>query len=259
MTEQHTAVAVPVSRPGAPNARRVGFWVLVVLATALLVTSLAIGVLTTRSFVDASPTMESTISQGDVLRVTTGVAGLRRGDVVVMDAPARASAPGSIVVKRVIGLPGDHVACCNARGRVTVNSRQLDEAYLSRGDRPSTVSFSVTVRSGKIFVLGDHRRISADSRVWGPVPQSGVVGRVLLVQHGSSVTVLRTPPTFLAGGLAPADTRPDFYVRLGIAAAASVAALVILAIIGITSLVIRGRRARRARSQAPSALPEHAA
>lgn len=257
MTDQHVATMVSVSRQRAHTARRIGFWVLVVLAIALLVASLAIGVLTTRSFVDASPTMESTISQGDVLRVATG-AGMRRGDVVVMHAPARASAPGSIVVKRVIGLPGDHVACCNARGRVTVNSRPLDETYLPPGDRPSTVGFSVRIPGGKIFVLGDHRRISADSRVWGPVPESGVVGRVLLVQHGSSFTVLRTPQTFIASGLAPADTRPDFYLRLAIAAAASAAALVILAISGITSLVIRGRRARRARSQPPSALREHA-
>jgi signal peptidase I len=259
MTEQHTAMVVPVSRHRARTARRVGFWMLVFVAIALLVASLAVGVVTTRSFVDASPTMEGTINQGDVLRVATGAAGLRRGDVVVMHAPAKASAPGSIVVKRVIGLPGDHVACCNARGRVTVNSRPLNEIYLHQGDKPSTVSFSVTVPKGKIFVLGDHRRISADSRLWGPVPQTGVVGRVILVQHGSSFIVVRTPQTFIASGLTPADTRPDLYLRLAATAAASLAVLVILGIIGITSLVIRYRRSRRARSRPPSALREQAA
>jgi signal peptidase I len=131
---------------------------------------------------------------------------------------------------------------------VTVDGKPLTETYLYPGDPPSRLTFSVMVGKGKIFVMGDRRNISVDSRTWGPVSESGVVGRVVLVQHGSSFVALRTPRTFISDGLAPPDNRPDVYVRLLLAAAASAAALLILAIIGITSVVIRGRRSRRAGS-----------
>ena len=105
----------------------------------------------------------------------------RRGDVIILRLPSGFSAKiptGGDYVKRVIGLPGDRVACCDSRGRVTVNSKPLNETYLYPGDPPSTAPFSVTLGSGQLWVLGDHRSDAVDSRIWGPVPQSDVVGRV---------------------------------------------------------------------------------
>jgi signal peptidase I len=238
------------SRRGPRRATRIAFWTLVGLATAVLITSLAIPVLGTRGFTASSPTMEPAISPGQHLLVAVG-GGIRRGDVVVLHVPATATGPDSIYVQRVIGLPGDHVACCNAKGRVTVNGKPLNETYLYPGDRPSVVTFSVTLRQGQIWVMGDRRNISLDSRTWGPVGESGVVGRVILVMHGSSLTALRTPQAFVSAGLAPADTRLDSYVRLAFLAAASVAALLILVIVGITSFLLRQRRSRRARPAGP--------
>jgi signal peptidase I len=250
MAEQPVATLVPQARRGWRLARRIVFWVLVGLATAVLISSLAILVRTFRGFVDGSPTMENTVKPGQRLFVAVGT-GVRRGDVVVLHVPATATGPGNTFVKRVIGLPGDHVACCDARGRVTVNGKPLDETYVHPGDPPSRVTFSVTVGQGKVFVLGDHRNISVDSRTWGPVSERGIVGRVVLVMRGSSFVALRTPRTFVSDGLAPPDSRPDLYLRLALAVPASVAALLILAIVGITSSVIRGRRSRRTFSSQP--------
>jgi signal peptidase I len=250
MTEEHSPALAAQAGRGWRLARRIVFWLLVGLAAAVFVGSLAILVGMFRGFVDDRPTMENTIEPGQRLFVAVGT-GIRRGDVVVLHVPASATGNSNIFVRRVIGLPGDHVACCDSKGRVTVNGKPLDESYVYPGDPPSRVTFSVTVGKGKIFVLGDRRSISLDSRTWGPVSESGVVGRVVLVMHGHSFVVLRTPPTFVADGLAPPDRRPDLYLRLVLAVPASVAALLILAMVGITSSAIRGRRSRRYFSALP--------
>jgi signal peptidase I len=251
MTQQQaTTWAPPAPRP-EPRIGRIGriiFWVLVVLAAALLCTSIAIPVISIQPYTEQSPTMENTVHLGDQMFVVTG-SGIRRGDVVALRVPRRVSGTDDVFVKRVIGLPGDHVACCNAQGRVTVNGKPLDETYLYPGNRPSVIRFSVTLRRGQIWVMGDRRNISIDSRKWGPVPQSGVLGRVAAVQRGASLVALRTPQTFVSDRLAPADTRPDFYIRLGIAALAAVAALLILTLFGTVRFVSRRRRARREESE----------
>jgi signal peptidase I len=233
---------------------RIAFWALVGLATALLITSLAIPVNSTRGYTDSSPTMEPAISPGDRLLIAVG-GSIRRGDVVALHVPATATGLDSTFMKRVIGLPGDHVACCNARGELTVNGKALDETYLYPGDQPSAMAFSVRLGSGQIWVMGDRRNISADSREWGPVRESGVVGRVILVMHGSSFTALRTPQAFVSAGLAPADTRLDSYLRLALQAAACVAVLLILLVVGVTSTLVRRRRSRRASPPLPQAPP----
>ena len=240
-----------------PRRRRVGrivFWSLVGLVSALLITSLAIPVLTIEPYLEQSTSMQNSIAPGDRILVASG-AEVRRGDVVVLRVPAKVSGTNDLLIKRVIGLPGDHVACCNAQGRITVNGKALDETYLYPGDPPSRTKFSVTVGRGRIFVLGDHRNISVDSRKWGAVPARGVVGQVLFVLHGSSLSVVRTPHTFIADGLAPPDTRPDFYIRLAFLALACLAALLLLALFGTTRFMIRKRQARRAPPPAPSAPP----
>ena len=163
-----------------------------------------------------SGSMEDTLRIGDrvlVNKLVYRIRGIDRGDVVVfsgtgswgpspsarpagpvLDAYHRAlqwaglESAGTDYVKRVIGLPGDRVACCDATGRITVNGVPLDEqSYLHPGDRPSTERFSVSVPPGRLWVMGDHRGDSADSRYHvgdpgaGTVPETAVVGRVFMV------------------------------------------------------------------------------
>jgi signal peptidase I len=95
-----------------------------------------------------------------------------------------APSSGSDFIKRVIGVGGDHVVCCNSQHRITVNGKALNEPYVdleSGSSAGAFIPFDITVPSGELFVMGDHRNDSQDSRVHGPVPVSDVVGRAFLV------------------------------------------------------------------------------
>ncbi len=107
-------------------------------------------------------------------------------------------------IKRVIGVPGDHVACCNRQGQVTVNGVPLSEkSYLYPGDAPSEQRFSITVPPGRLWVMGDHRSVSWDSRGHmndpggGTIPENHVVGRAfVIVAPISRWRILPIPTTF---------------------------------------------------------------
>lgn len=108
----------------------------------------------------------------------------RRGDVIVFDGKDSFSTSGGTdYVKRVIGVGGDRVTCCDTRGRITVNGHPLDETYLHPGDAPSREPFDIVVPEGRLWVMGDHRDDSADSRAHlgdpggGTVPVGRVIGR----------------------------------------------------------------------------------
>jgi signal peptidase I len=163
-------------------------------------------------FIIPSGSMEGTLQVGDRVLVNKLAYAfgqdVRRGDVVVFDGTGSFAAEGSSAgglggllrsaaaavglahsaetdyVKRVIGVGGDHVRCCDAQGRIEVNGEALDEPYLFPGDNPSNVMFDIEVPEGRLWVMGDHRSDSADSREYlgspggGTVPEDQVIGRV---------------------------------------------------------------------------------
>jgi signal peptidase I len=110
-------------------------------------------------------------------------------------------------IKRVIGLPGDRVACCDAQGRITVNGDSIDESYifdnspLEAAPNPlicgSRKFLEVTVPAGHIWVMGDHRGVSKDARCEGPVPIDNVIGRAFAVAWPAAhFTGLDVPPNW---------------------------------------------------------------
>ena len=183
----------------------------VALGVVLLVTTFLV-----KPFSIPSGSMENTLQVGDRVLVNRAVFKIRdieRGDVVVFDgsgsfvppqvAPDRDPITGALVwvgqsfglvapdstglIKRVIGTSGDRVTCCDAQGDLTVNGTPLVEDYLFPGDAPSLQPFDVEVPDGMLWVMGDHRSASADSRSHmgdpggGFVPEPSVVGRAMTV------------------------------------------------------------------------------
>jgi signal peptidase I len=111
---------------------------------------------------------------------------------------------GGHLVKRVIGIGGDRVACCDLHNRVTVNGIPLNEkSYIAKGAKPSDRHFSVTVPKGRLWVMGDNRGNSEDSRFHtdlpghGTVPVNDVVGKVwAIVWPFGRAHLLHEPATF---------------------------------------------------------------
>ncbi|MFF5370742.1 signal peptidase I [Streptomyces sp. NPDC013187] len=106
----------------------------------------------------------------------------QRGDIVVFDGTGYFG--HADYIKRVVGVGGDRVVCCDREGRIQVNGRPVDESgFLHPGDSPSAVPFGVVVPGGTLFVLGDHRSDSSDSRDHlgspggGMIPVDDVIGR----------------------------------------------------------------------------------
>ncbi|HSZ38673.1 MAG TPA: signal peptidase I [Trebonia sp.] len=214
------------------------------LAVAGVIGALAGIVVTGPDYTVPSTSMQPVLQPGDRIFVARGQ-DVRRGDIVVFDIPAGTSGiAAGLYVKRLIGLPGDKVACCNAAGEVTVNGKALTESqYLYPGNAPSRTKFSVTLGPGEVWVMGDHRSISLDSRYWrGSVLKQDIVGRVYLVAHGASFTRVATPGTFVADGLALAGGRVTWPLVCAIVAGL---ALVLLIVLGIVSLILRAVRGRR--------------
>jgi len=234
-----------VAEPRQPGGRRPGrviFWVLFGLAALVLAGGAATVFTTGRSFTAPSTSMENTIRPGDLL-VVDRTAHIRRGDVIVEQQPSIGSA---YLIRRVIGLPDDHVACCDPRGRITVNGKALDETYLYPGDSPSRIRFAVTVPKGKLWLLGDHRRISYDSQETGPLAVRVAGQAYLILRHGHAI-FLRAPQTYVADGLAPGGTRiPPALTGVAVSSLAFLS-LLALTIIGVIRHALRVSHRRRTR------------
>jgi signal peptidase I len=84
-------------------------------------------------------------------------------------------------VKRVIGLPGDTVECCDSQGRLIVNGVPIDEPYIAPGSNPSDIEFKVVVPEGSYWVMGDNRGNSTDSRFHQDLPSKGFVAQDFVV------------------------------------------------------------------------------
>ena len=133
--------------------------------------------------------MERTLEPGQYVlvdKLTPRWDPYKRGDVVVFSPPPTWTTDPTPFIKRVIGLPGDTVEVRDD-GRVYVNGVALDEPYTYKNDQgvneptlPLGDTSSWVVPAGDLFVMGDHRQKSADSRVFGPIPESSVIGRAFL-------------------------------------------------------------------------------
>ena len=274
-------------QPGKPARRRRrkrSFWrefpVLVVVALLLAV---VIKTYAIQAFFIPSGSMENTLEINDrvlVNKLVYDVRSIHRGDIVVFNGdgswdpgtPPRNTNfvvkfgqgfasmfgfghPGDILIKRVIGLPGDKVACCDAQGRVTVNGVPLNEqSYLYPGDSPSESRFNIVVPPGRLWVMGDHRLISDDSRSHigepggGTIPENAVVGRAfVIIWPLSRWRILPIPATFqqpqLIAATAPATQATDglLSARLEPSSPALPLALGFVAAVPVTWLQRRAR------------------
>jgi signal peptidase I len=190
MASEELTVERPVGR--RPNPALAFLKELLFVVVGAIVVSSLLRAFVGQMFIIPSQSMENTLLVGDRV-VVQKITDFHRGDVVVFKDPAdwlgdeptedptvrdrvlefigipTASSPGHLI-KRVIGMPGDTVVCCDDSGRITVNGQALDEtSYLytsPSGEQvaPSDVQFTVVVPRDRIFVMGDHRDLSADSR-----------------------------------------------------------------------------------------------
>lgn len=184
---------------------------IVIVVVLALVLATVVRVFLFQAFLIPSGSMENTLQVGDrvlVSKLTTRFGEIERGDVVVFSDPGSwlgpvPPGPGGVrgalssalqfvgvlpsdseghLIKRVVGVGGDQVACCDSAGRVTVNGVGVDETGLLKpGVAASLTEFDVMVPSGSVWVMGDNRPNSGDSRVHGSVPLDDVVGRTFAI------------------------------------------------------------------------------
>ena len=207
---------------GRPEQSALGLFLaavkeIVVVVAMALALSFVVKTWLLQAFFIPSGSMEDTLAVGDrvvVSKLTPGPIDLERGDVVVFEDPGgwldsvppleRTGVSGALhealvfvgllpaesedhLIKRVIGLPGDHVVCCDKSRRLTVNDVSITEPYLKPGDVASALNFDITVPAGHVWVMGDHRSDSEDSRFHDPsatgaegsVPIEAVTGRAV--------------------------------------------------------------------------------
>jgi signal peptidase I len=236
----------PAKVPAKKKKGRAFWKELPVLIVVALLLTLVIKTYAIQAFYIPSGSMQNTLGIGDrvlVNKVVYDARSIHRGDIVVFSGdgswnPGTPPASSNFIarfgesvasmfgfardqndyIKRVIGVPGDHVACCDAEGRVTVNGAPLNEkSYLFPGNSPSENRFSVTVPAGSVWMMGDHRDVSWDSRGHrfgypggGSIPESAVVGRAfVIIWPVSQWAVLPIPSTFQQPALTASAAAPS--------------------------------------------------
>jgi signal peptidase I len=218
----HNRKNKPVKNNWFARAKRnvfVAFFIdLIVIVGAALILSLLVKTFLIRSFFVPSGSMLSTLQIDDriiVNELVPSMVPVEHGDVLVFKDPGGwlaepvvstpkspleqgtewvlsafgVAAPDSSqhLVKRTIGLPGDHIKCCDATGHLMINGVSINEVYLDAGIQPSAVKFDVTVPAHKLWMMGDNRSSSSDSRFHVDLPSKGfvdesfVVGRAFVV------------------------------------------------------------------------------
>jgi signal peptidase I len=215
------------------SRKRSSFWrelpILVIIALAL---AFILKTFLIQAFFIPSGSMENTLQIGDrvmVNKLAYTFGDIERGDIVVFsgvdswDPEIEVADSGNPItdslrsiagafgfaaspnekdyIKRVIGLPGDHVECCDKQGRIMVNGIPIDETeYLYNDNKPSDDTFDIVVPDDRLWVMGDHRSASADSRAHigdpggGAIPIDSVVGRAFVVIWPVSDMGLLTGP-----------------------------------------------------------------
>ena len=200
-----------------------------IIVVSALVLSVLIKTFLVQSFFIPTGSMESTLEISDrvlVSKLAPGPLDVHRGDIVVFKDPGGWLGPtpegpggwrgavsdaltfvgllpqdaGEHLIKRVIGLPGDTVECCDGQGRLIVNGVPIDEPYINAGSVPSEMEFSIVVPADSLWVMGDNRQNSRDSRYHqgdpggGSIPLDNVVGVAFLTLWPlDRATVLRNP------------------------------------------------------------------
>ncbi|MDI5967540.1 signal peptidase I [Streptomyces sp. SL13] len=178
------STGTPASSGGKRHLGNVLSGLAVALGCVLFLGGFVWGAVEYEPFTVPTNSMQPTVNPNDrVLAQRTHGVEPHRGDVVVFSDPVWGDLP---LVKRVVGVGGDHVACCDAGGRLTVDGKPITEPYLDTDDRgrASATKFSLAVPAGRLFLLGDNRLVSEDSRAHlmdadhGTVPVADVTARV---------------------------------------------------------------------------------
>lgn len=185
---------------------------LITVVGAALVLSILVRTFLIQAFYVPSASMEDTLQRNDrivVSKVSTQLSGIKRTDVVVFHDPGNwlgdnfpnpydnpvgkalqfvgilPANSGNDLVKRVVGVAGDQIECCDANGALLLNGQPISERYLIDGTMSNQINFKVLVPENHIFVMGDNRSNSEDSRYHldlnnGMVPLEEVIGRVVV-------------------------------------------------------------------------------
>ncbi|MFC4535881.1 signal peptidase I [Sphaerisporangium dianthi] len=185
--------------PGAKGKKKSSWRESIVLVLVGVLAAVLVRLFVLDSFYIPSESMEDTLLINDRVVVNRITGDIGRGEVVVFKGW-----DGTTLIKRVIGVGGDKVKCCDAKGRITVNGVPLnEESYLNPQDYPSQEKFDVTVPEGRLWLMGDHRAASEDSRAFkgdrdhGTISTGDVIGRAFALYWPlSRITMLPVPETF---------------------------------------------------------------